>query len=1009
MLRTLHLFIAIGLWSCAAFGLFGQTPGLDQRAAVGPFLNNSFPKKEQTSSTWQAVEAFPQLQFDDPTCFVPEPRTNRLYVGGRQGAIYFFENDPAATNKTLFLDLTAQTQGYDDCGLLGMAFHPEYGIGGSPNRGYVYVYYSFSVEPIVNPAVEAPGYNRLSRFTVPDGSLMADTNSELVLINQFDRHIWHNGGGMFFGPDGFLYLSNGDGGGINDPYDKAQEIDSGLFSGVLRIDVDMDPAKSHPIRRQPLSDVAPPAGWPGTYTQNYYIPNDNPWLDPDGSILEEFFAIGLRSPHRMTYDPPTGRIWLGDVGQGAQEEVNIIEKGGNYQWAYMEGGNPGPKARPGSLIGAEKLPIYDYGHNNGNNCVIGGYVYRATEHAAFLFGKYIFGDNGSSRVWAMTYDGSSAAPEITELCAVPTGGTQSTGISSFGLDQQGEIYICVMGEGVKIYKLARTGDQGTPPPALLSQTGAFTDLVSLVPNNSFIPYTVNSPLWSDHAVKFRWMAVPNDGAPYSEDETIGFFVNDSWSFPIGTVFVKHFELPVDETNPAIRKRLETRFLVRGTNGNYYGVTYKWRADNSDADLLPGGLNETNLINTAAGLREQVWSYPSRQDCLTCHNANAKQVLGLRTCQMNGDFTYPATGRSDNQLRTLNAIEMFTTPINESSIPSYPKSVAITDTSATLEHRVRSYLDANCSQCHRPDGARAFFDARLETPLSLQGIVNGAVANRMGISGAKVVAPQSLDQSLLYVRDNLIGQNQMPPLAKNAVDTNYIQVLAEWINSLPPAPAPTSIGNSSDGTFIDFVGNSWINAGQFQAAGDLRVTTMFAKVAGIAGRYKCAIYTDGGGEPDQLLGETAEIIGAQEGWNRFPLLAPVQLSGDVLYWLAIWSDDPGSRAYYSDRQGFLRWAFYDYGEWPDPLVTAASGNFSYCIYAVGAPPPELRISHLGGPSYRIELRGAPLSSYRIEFNDGLVPSQWQTLTNRTTSQLGAFDVVDAPGTNAPQRFYRAIDR
>src|SRR5690606_4598025 len=129
----------------------------------------------------------------------------------------------------------------------------------------------------------------------------------------------------------------------------------------------------------------PAAGWPPTYTANYFIPNDNPWQNAGGSILEEFYAIGLRSPHRMTFDPATGRIWLGDVGQGTREEVDIIEKGGNYQWAYREGTIAGPKSKPNPLIGADKPPVHDYSRTLGN-CVIGGYVYRGSEHPS-LFGR----------------------------------------------------------------------------------------------------------------------------------------------------------------------------------------------------------------------------------------------------------------------------------------------------------------------------------------------------------------------------------------------------------------------------------------------------------------------------------------------------------------------------------------------------------------------------------------------------------------------------------------------
>lgn len=811
-----------GVWSGGVLSLllagqlWAQPYGLNDRPVVGAFLNGQLPPAAQSAVGWSVVEAFPNVTFDDPVCLLPEPGTNRLYICERQGKVYFFENDSGTTTKTLFLDLSAMTQGYDDCGLIGMAFHPEYRVPGSSNRGYVYIYYQFSEDPTSGPGrppSATPGFNRLSRFTVPDGSLIADASSEQVLINQFDRHVWHNGGGMFFGPDGFLYVSNGDEGAARDTYDQSQEIDSGLFSGVLRIDVDKDPSRSHPIRRQPQSDQSPPSGWTNvTFSADYYIPDDNPWLDSNGAILEEFYAVGLRSPHRMTYDPPTGRIWLGDIGQGNREEIDIIVKGANYQWAYREGTANGFKSMPNPLIGVDTPPVYDYGRSAGDTCVIGGYVYRGLEHADALYGKYIFGDNTSGRIWSMTYDGTNA-PTVVEL--LDTGWPNNyQGLSSFGLDNNNELYICKMGRPSKIYKLARPAGEPPAPPTLLSQTGAFADLATLAPAAGLIPYDVNSPLWSDGAAKARWVAVPTDGAPYGAGETVGFAANGEWVFPVGSVLVKHFELGVNETNPAAIKRLETRFMVHATNNTWYGLTYKWRSDHSDADLLPGGLLEDVAIQTPSTVITQVWQYPGRQDCLTCHNETANRVLGVKTRQLNGDMLYPSTGIADNQLRTWSHLGLFDITLNETNIPAYDKMVEVTNATAGLELRVRSYLDANCAHCHRPNGVAALFDTRFDTPLEQQGLVNGAVVDPLGIPGAKIIAPQSLSQSLLYQRDNTLGATQMPPLARNVIHTNYIDALAQWINSLPVPAGPPAPWSHQDVGPVGVAGKALYSSGVF---------------------------------------------------------------------------------------------------------------------------------------------------------------------------------------------------
>jgi len=758
----------------------------------------ALPPGQVSSGGWTTVPAFAGLTFSNPVMLLAEPRSNRLFVGCREGFIYSFNNDPAATNKTLVLDIHLRTQGYDDCGLLGMAFHPEFNLPGSSNRNYFYVYYNYSPSPLVPAGTHRPpsttrSYNRLSRFTVPAGSSVADPDSELVLINQFDVNLWHNGGGMFFGADGFLYLSNGDGGGDNDPSNNTQRIDFGLFSGVLRIDVDQDPARSHPVRRQPQSAGVPPTGWPASYSSNYFIPNDNPWVDPTGSVLEEFWAIGLRSPHRMTFDPVSGQIWNGEVGKDSREEVNLIVRGGNYQWAYMEGTIAGPKAKPDPILGTEQLPVYDYPHADANSCVIGGYVYRGSQHAADLYGKYIFGDNFSARIWALTYNPTETST-VLYLCSMPPGKNYA-GLSSFGLDQSNEVYMCQMGAPGQIWKLARSGAPSPQPPALLSQTCVFTNLATLAPRSGLIPYDVNSPLWSDNAFKQRWISVPNNGVPYSTNDQVAFAPAGEWSFPVGTVFIKHFELPINETNLAIRRRLETRLLVNATNNAFYGVTYKWRADNSDADLLTNSLSENIPISTPSGTRTQTWYYPSQQECLSCHTPSASWVLGVKTRQLNGDFTYPNTSRTDNQLRTWNHLGMFAPPIDEAAITNYDRLVKVSDATATTEFRVRSYLDANCAHCHRPLGARANFDARFDTPLVDQNIVSGPVNDPLGIQGAREVAPGSLAQSIMFLRLSTNSSIKMPPLARNVVDSNAVPVLADWIHSLATPPVIVSISLS----------------------------------------------------------------------------------------------------------------------------------------------------------------------------------------------------------------------
>jgi uncharacterized repeat protein (TIGR03806 family) len=334
-------------------------------------------------------------------------------------------------------------------------------------------------------------------------------------------------------------------------------------------------------------------------------------------------------------------------------------------------------------------------------------------------------------------------------------------------------------------------------PSLLSATGVFSNTATLTVNNNLVPYNVNCPLWSDGAIKTRWIALPNNGAPYDASETVAFAPTGEWKFPSGTVFVKHFELGTDDTNPAIRKRLETRLLVIDTNGYAYGVTYKWNAAQTDATLLTGSLTEAITISTASGTRTQNWYYPSQSDCLTCHNSNANLVLGVKTRQLNGKYTYLQTGVTDNQLRTWNHIGMFSTTLDETLIPSYPALVNVSDTTATLDNRVRSYMDANCAQCHRPGGAPANFDARYDTLLANQNILEGNVNASLGIANARVIARGNISRSIVHLRVNALGGYQMPPLARNTVDTSGLSAIDAWIESLAAAPVNLNAAAQSD--------------------------------------------------------------------------------------------------------------------------------------------------------------------------------------------------------------------
>jgi uncharacterized repeat protein (TIGR03806 family) len=313
-------------------------------------------------------------------------------------------------------------------------------------------------------------------------------------------------------------------------------------------------------------------------------------------------------------------------------------------------------------------------------------------------------------------------------------------------------------------------------PQRLSQTGAFADAKQLEPANNLLPYDLVLPFWSDSAVKARFVAIP--------DAKVGFSPTGEWTFPPGTVFTKTFELPTDSTHPQAKRRLETRLLVVDRNGGVYGVTYKWRADLSDADLVGAeGLHEDVTVRDASGTHQQTWYYPSRTDCLVCHNGHTNGPLGPKTRQMNRDVRYP-DGITENQLRRWNRLGLFDTKLDEQAIASYPTLARSDDTSRSIEDRARSWLDANCGHCHRPGGTVANFDARYETPLAEQHLIDGPVLIDQNIDRARVISPHDPWRSVALMRVNTNGEIRMPPLARNTIDKQGAALLRDWIESLP---------------------------------------------------------------------------------------------------------------------------------------------------------------------------------------------------------------------------------
>jgi uncharacterized repeat protein (TIGR03806 family) len=718
------------------------------------------------------TEAFPGVSFDSPVCIRSVPGdTNRLFVVERYGRIMAI-NDLANPEPEVFMDIHDRVFASDWItdrrteGVTSIAFHPKFA-----ENGRFFVSYCMRVQ---NSDDEWEYYNRLSEFRVSEDGTIGLPDSEIPYITQFDEGDGHNINDLHFGPDGYLYVAIGDEGDGNtggDEYNNAQKIDKDFFSAIMRIDVDKRPGN------------LPPNAHPAN-TTNYWVPADNPFVGATNflgksvvtnKVRTEFWAVGLRNPWRISFDPLTEAMYEGDVGQHTREEINRIVKGGNYGWSFKEGTAKGPKGlAPAGFTFIDPLVEYGpgYGQYEGFS-VTGGVVYRGFRIPS-LYGNLIFADYGSGNIWAMNVD-QNPPPKPTFLVNVKSV-ANTGGIASFGYDpRNGEILLVYHSETVpgRIYRLEVSGAPTESYPETLAETGIFSDLNTLTPSDGIVPYEVNLPFWSDGAIKSRWFSIPDTS------KTITFAGEDNWRFPNGTVWIKHFDLETTPGDALSARRVETRVLVKcKTGAGIYGLSYKWDDDGVKATLVPeSGDTKVFTIDDASGPREQTWRFPSRSECLACHTAAGGLALGFNTAQLNKMHSYGAI--TTNQIGAFAASGYFENP--PSNLRGLRALAASDDQSVSRTYRVRSYLAANCSFCHQPGGSSlAAWDARAVTPLSFANIVDGALHNTLGDISNRVVVAGSPDHSGIFRR--ISNQSErMPPVGSTVLDNKAINLLKAWIN------------------------------------------------------------------------------------------------------------------------------------------------------------------------------------------------------------------------------------
>ena len=664
--------------------------------------------------------AFPALSFEQPLYLLQAPGDDaRWFVLEKTGRVRVFDNQASVATSSVFLDLSSVVNSASEGGLLGLAFAPDFATSG---RAFV-SYTTFGPGGTGMRSV-------IARYRSPDGGLTLDPASEQVLLTITQPFNNHNGGGIKFGPDGHLYVAIGDGGSGGDPQDNAQNTHN-LLGAFLRLEVDDDGA--------------------------YEVPAGNPFAQnprcAEGSgaaPCPEIFAWGLRNPWRFSFDRQSGRLWAGDVGQNAREEINLIEVGGNYGWRFREGFtcfNPATNCPAAGLVD----PVLDYPHSDGRS-VTGGYVVRGTSLPG-LEGLYLFGDFISGRIWALS---ANADGEYGKSLLAATG----LQVSSFGEANDGEIFVVDFGGG--LYRIKPAGNAPADTiPASLADTGCVDPAVPSLPAPGLIPYRPQAPFWSDGAAKERWLALP-------EGTTIGLDGDGRMDFPAGSVLMKHFRRD--------GRLLETRLFMRHPDGVWAGYTYGWNEAQTAAGRITGGAQrETG---------GRAWLYPSEAECLQCHTAAAGRTLGLELAQLNGVLTYPATGRVANQLRTLDAIGLFSPPLG--AAPEDIPSLADPNGVAAVEERARAWLHTNCAGCHRPGGPTpSDLDLRFDTALAAMAAcrVPTITGSDLGVSDASLLSPGAPARSLIWLRPGRRDVHAMPPLGSLEVDTAGLDVVREWIESL----------------------------------------------------------------------------------------------------------------------------------------------------------------------------------------------------------------------------------